>query len=101
MVRGCCTVQSRETNMNVYIDRTGKPDDGIVFQRGLMEFWVPSTMQSHLPYNPRHLPVVPIRVGFQPADPRQPYPSDYIYIASDKLLWTCWRKFKELTVERR
>lgn len=50
--------------MNVYIDRTGKPDDGIVFQRGLMEFWVPSTMQPHLPYNPRHLPVIPLDVVY-------------------------------------
>lgn len=44
--------------MDVYVDRQGKPDVGIVFQRGLMQFWVPSTMQPHLPYDPQQLPVV-------------------------------------------
>lgn len=43
--------------MNVYVNRQGKPDAGIVFQRGLMQFWVPSTMQAHLPYDPQQLPV--------------------------------------------
>lgn len=42
--------------MDVYVNRQGKIDVGIVFQRGLMQFWVPSTMQPHLPYNPNHVP---------------------------------------------
>lgn len=44
--------------MNVYVNRHGIPDVGIVFQRGLMQFWIPSNMQKDLPYNPKHLPVV-------------------------------------------
>lgn len=43
--------------MDVHVDRQGRLDTGIVFQRGLMQFWVPSTMQKHLPYNPEQLPV--------------------------------------------
>lgn len=42
--------------MVLYVNRQGKPDAGIVFQRGLMQFWVPSEMQPHLPYDPRQLP---------------------------------------------
>lgn len=40
------------------------PDNGIVYQRGIMQFWVPSSMAKELPHNPRQLPVVP-----QCADP--------------------------------
>lgn len=43
--------------MNLHINSKGMPDAGIVYQRGLMQFWVPSTMQKHLPYNPNHVPV--------------------------------------------
>lgn len=43
--------------MDVYVNRHGQIDVGIVFQRGLMQFWVPSSMQVHLPYNPNHVPV--------------------------------------------
>lgn len=46
--------------MDIHIDRQGKPDVGIVFQRGLMQFWVPSKMQAHLPYNPQQLPALRI-----------------------------------------
>lgn len=42
--------------MNLYVNRQGKVDVGIVYQRGLMQFWVPSTMQPHLPYDPKQLP---------------------------------------------
>lgn len=42
--------------MEAYINKR-PPDVGIVFQRGLMQFWVPSSMQPHLPYNPNHVPV--------------------------------------------
>lgn len=42
--------------MDLHVNRQGKLDVGIVFQRGLMQFWVPSTMQKHLPYSPNQLP---------------------------------------------
>lgn len=42
--------------MKLFKDR--HPDAGIVFRRGILEFWLPSLMQAELPYNPNHLPVV-------------------------------------------
>lgn len=33
------------------------PDSGIVYQRGTLQFWLPSSMANELPYNPQHLPV--------------------------------------------
>lgn len=44
--------------MDIHINSKGKPDNGIVVRRGLLQFWVPSTMQAHLPYNPQQLPAV-------------------------------------------
>lgn len=52
--------------MDLHVNRQGKIDVGIVYRRGLMEFWVPSTMQPHLPYNPQHLPVIPVHVDYVP-----------------------------------
>ena len=46
-----------------------------------------------LDYDPRHLPVIPIKVGWHPAHWSQPYPSDYWYVTSRDMLWSFFRKY--------
>jgi len=44
-------------------------------------------------YNPRHVPVIPTRVGFVPASCMQVYPSAYWYVANREMLWSLFDKF--------
>lgn len=46
------------------------------------------------------VPAIPIRVGYMPAHPSQPYPSAYWYICSDNMLWSCFERFG-LVIETR
>lgn len=75
--------------------------DGILFSGQLLECWLPSYMQPDIPYDPRKLPAIPVKTGFHRAHPSQPFPSDYIYVSSERMLITYWRKWKDFTVERR
>jgi len=73
---------------------------GIIFKRHHMTWLLPPALQSHIKYNPRHLPVIPIKVGWQPASKYQWFPSAYWYVANRELLWSCFEKFG-LVVQRR
>jgi hypothetical protein len=52
-------------------------------------------------YNPHHVPAVLIKVGFRVAHESQPYPSSYMYVASNTLLWTFFTKWGMVVESRR
>lgn len=47
----------------------------------------------NLSVNPRHLPAIPIHVGFEMAHESQPYPSSYWWVCSREMLWSCFEKW--------